>query len=241
MYIPAEYICPSPLPLPSFQCPLDYDSISPEIIDLLRRIGYRDDEELKADFANSSQTMAKVFYFMLSSQISIGELHWEESVGGITEVTEDEAIMMSPIQRSFALSGDDPFHRHQYRESQSVEMSCSAVITADWAIPDPREIVYEQIHAIACPSITLAQTMSTMQALMRHLDMQWFHPDDETIFCRHAAQGVYAVIQGKEDATSDQGTTIQLQLCIGTREAFSVLVVAARDALAQASEPAPSA
>jgi hypothetical protein len=153
-------------------------------------------------------------------------------------VTEDDAIMMSPVQRSFVLSGDDHFHRHQYGAPRSVDMSCSAVMAVDWAITDPREILYEQVCAVTCPGMTLTQSMTIVQALLRQLDMQWFHPDGETIFCRHAPQGVYTVIQGKEDVASGHATTIQLQLCVGTAEAFSVLVLAARDALAQAREPA---
>lgn len=72
--------------------------------------------------------------------------------------------------------------------------------------------------------LELTQAMTAVQGLMRQLDLQWFHPDDETIFCRREAQGLYVVVQGKRDAAAETSTTIQLQLCAGTAEAFSVLV-----------------
>jgi BR serine/threonine kinase len=223
LHIPPEYIFPSPLPVPSFHAPIDFATISPDVLDVLRRIGYRDDQELREDFSAACQTMAKVFYFMLTSQISIEQLSWDESVATV----DDEAIMMGPVERAFTLSGNDPFHRHQYGEPQSVEsLASSAALTAEWALGDAPAAVFEQVHVITARGRGLTQAMTVLQGLMRQLDLQWFHPDDETIFCRRAAQGLYVVVQAKEDA-GECATTIQLQLCAGTAEAFGIVVHAA--------------
>jgi BR serine/threonine kinase len=227
LHIPPEYVCPSPLPVPSFHAPVDFASISPDVLDLLRRIGYRDDEELKEDFSADCQTMAKVFYFMLTSQISIEQLSWDESVGGFARAAEDEAIMVGPVERAFTLSGDGLFHRHAFSEPQSVELASSAASAAEWALGDARATVFEQVHVIAARGRGLTQAMAALQGIMRQLDLQWFHPDDETIFCRREAQGLYVVVQAKDSGGAECATTIQLQLCAGTGEAFSVVVHAA--------------
>jgi hypothetical protein len=66
--------------------------------------------------------------------------------------------------------------------------------------------------------------MFAVQVLMRDLGMQWFHPDDETVFCRHSQQGLYVAVQGKEDANAEVMTTLQFQLFTGTPDAFSLLI-----------------
>lgn len=72
--------------------------------------------------------------------------------------------------------------------------------------------------------------MYGVQLLMRQFEMQWFHPDDETIICRHHQQNLYVVIQG-QDSTEQAPTAIQLQLCSGTQESFSVLVRGCQEVL----------
>lgn len=228
----AEYILPTPLPLGNFVAPIPLEEITPEIIDLLHKIGYTDDDELAIDFASEGHSMAKVFYFMLTSQISLEQLAWDSSVGGVDifDPNNDEAFMVDPAHTSYSVLGTgDPFHRHVYPSSgQSVEIVSSLAFKAEWAIPEPTTIVYEQTHAIVCPAIPASKIMLGMQVLMRQLEMQWFHPDELTIICRHQPQNLYAIIQ-IQDAVEPNTPTLQLQLCIGTAEAFSVLVKAAED------------
>jgi BR serine/threonine kinase len=223
LYIPPEYITPVPLPIPNLQQPVQISAVSQDIVDLLRRIGYGDDSELEADLESPSQTMAKVFYFMLTSQIKIEQLQWDASVGGVQR-DDETAILMDPIATNFAIVEGDPFHRHRYVPGESTGSVASAAVRSDWAVPDQRAIVYEEVHLMTCPKMTITQTMFGIQGLMRRLEMQWFHPDDETIFCRHDDQHLYVLIQGKEDASQEVTTTLQFQMFSGTAEGFSVVI-----------------
>lgn len=248
--LPQDYVLPSPLPNPSFEDPISPDSVAPEVFDLLKKIGYNDADELAADFMANAHTMAKVFYFMLTSQISLEQLQWDSSIGGVSQGAIDSEseidiqnpqssdsnemmILLSPSQTSYSINNTsgDPFHRHAYPSSgTSVESINSVATQAEWAIQPQQPIIYEQTHLISCPSLNITMAMYGVQLLMRQLEMQWFHPDDETIICRHNKQNLYVVIQG-QDATEQAPTAIQLQLCSGSQESFSVLVGGCQEVL----------
>ena len=230
MHLPDEYVLPYPLPVPSFEEPIPLETIPPEVVNLLKKIGYANEDELKQDLMAPEHTMAKVFYFMLTSQISTEQLQWDFSVGGVPTLPDDSAIMIEPAMASYTLNVGDPFHRHAMDPGsmQSVGRSLSVPISAEWAVSE-QAIVYEQTHMIMCPGLDLTQAIFAMQILMRHLEMQWFHPDDETIICRHQ-QGIYVVIQAR-DADPQTPTTLQLQLLSGPQEGFSVIVRGAEEAI----------
>jgi BR serine/threonine kinase len=222
-FLPTEYVCPSPLPVPSFQTPIPLESVPAEVLDLLHRIGYRDDAELAADLLAPSHTMAKVFKHMVTTQIEIEQLQWDESLTG--RLDGDGFIMVDPSDRSFSIMGDDLFHRHGRSQSgQSVGDPASVASAAEWAMGDAKSLVFEQVHNVVYEGVTLAQAMFSVQRLMVQLEMQWFHPDDETVICRQHHLRLYVVVQGKENASGPCATTMQLQLCSGPPEAFSVLV-----------------
>ena len=69
MNLPEDYVTPTPIPFPNFIEPIDPNTVSPEIIDILRKIGYSDDEELAMDFASPTHSSAKVFYHMLTTSV----------------------------------------------------------------------------------------------------------------------------------------------------------------------------
>ncbi|OHT13109.1 putative CAMK family protein kinase [Tritrichomonas foetus] len=234
--LPPEYVLPAPLPTPSFNDPIPPDAVAPEVFDLLRKIGYTDAEELAVDFATPGHTMAKVFYFMLTSQIAMEQLQWDSSVGGVQEMPiNEEPYMMDAANTAYTIMGNDPFHRHNYPSSAtSYESVNSLAIRAEWAMQPQEHIVYEQTHLIQCPGLNITMAMFGIQLLMRKLEMQWFHPDDETIICRHSQQNLYVVIQG-QDATEQSPTAIQLQLCSGTQESFSILIRGSQEILSAIS------
>ncbi|KAK8884034.1 Serine/threonine-protein kinase brsk1 [Tritrichomonas musculus] len=248
--LPQDYVLPSPLPNPSFNDPIPPESVAPEVFDLLKKIGYNDADELSTDFATPGHTMAKVFYFMLTSQISLEQLQWDSSIGGVSQGTIGDSesendlqnvnssdsgmmILLDPSQTSYSIgaTSSDPFHRHAYPVAgTSLESVNSVAIQAEWAIQPQQPIIYEQTHLISCPSLNITMAMYGVQLLMRQFEMQWFHPDDETIICRHHQQNLYVVIQG-QDSTEQAPTAIQLQLCSGTQESFSVLVRGCQEVL----------
>ena len=234
MGLPADYVLPSPLPTPSLYDPIPPESIQGEVFDLLRKVGYVDAEELSNDLQATGHTMAKVFYIMLTSQVPLDKLQWEASVGGVQQSPmNEETYILSPSQTSYQLRPNaDPFYRHPFSLPSSVAESINSLASrADWAAPESSQIIYEQMHLIHCPpGVNITMAMYSIQIVMRKLEMQWFHPDDEIIICRHNQQNLYVFIQGL-DATEQTPTVLQFQLFIGKNEAFSILIHSAQEVL----------
>jgi hypothetical protein len=140
--------------------------------------------------------------------------------------------MVDPSDRAFSIMGDDLFHRHGSAQGgQSVGDPASVARAAEWAIGEQKETVFEEAHNAVYTGVKLTQAMFAAQTLMGQLEMQWFHPDDETIICRQRQLRLYVVIQAKQNAAAPCQTTVQLQLCSGTPEAFPVLVHSLEEAM----------
>lgn len=74
--MPEEYILPTPFPSVNVPDPIDPNSLSPDIIQVLNHIGFEDDElndQLKADHT----TQAKQFLFLILKKISFDTISWD--------------------------------------------------------------------------------------------------------------------------------------------------------------------
>lgn len=74
-----DYSLPQPFPIPHFENPIDISTIQDSILRSIQRLGYYSSEELIHDLTDSSPSMAKVFFFMMTSQFSITQLPWNNS------------------------------------------------------------------------------------------------------------------------------------------------------------------
>ena len=230
--IPFEYIMPRPLPLPSFKDPIDPSTIPPEILDVLHKIGYNDDKELRDDFLTDQHSMAKVFFFMMTSRVALDQIDWSQSVtmGDFTDANEE--IMLNPSNTAYVGFNRDPFGRKQsISSSQSIELSTSLAFSPEWAMPPTEPMNFAQVSEIVS-HMDITHTILAIQILMRSLEMQWFHPDDFTIISRQESLGLYVVFQC---SYSNQGETpqtrLQIQLCHGTIESFGVVCRGAEELL----------
>ena len=228
--LPEQYVFPTPLPLDCGERRIDPSTISPEIVDLLHKIGYNDEEELQHDFETEERTMAKIFYMMLTSRVSLNEIRWDLSIDENPEYQQefphnDDKILVPPNQQAFTLGQEeDPFHTHEIINPQSLEMGTSFAAQTEWEVPADSSIL--QIHLVSCPGCPIIQAITAMQVLVRQFNMQWFHPDEYTIIARDEANGLYVIIIANIAPDGD-GTTLELQLCHGTIESFTTLSQAA--------------
>lgn len=77
--LPYGYIFPSPIPLPKLFDPVDPSKVDEKVFKTLKQIGYASDEELNHDLSSNENTMAKVFYFMLTHSLKLEDLPWDQS------------------------------------------------------------------------------------------------------------------------------------------------------------------
>ena len=215
--LPQEYVIPRPLPIPLMQGPIDPATVAADVLDVLHKIGYTDDEELTRDLVSEQQTMAKVFFHMLTARVGIDELDWSRAVGGSSFGQASDAPLAA-----FTVDGVDPFQRHiGSMPGSSYEAAASLAFRPEWAMPESEPMQVVQTFNVAA-RMGVVQTMTAVQLALAQLEMQWFHPDDFTVIARHEAMGVYAVCQCV-CAPDESESAIQIQLCHGTPESFSVL------------------
>lgn len=231
--LPCDYIVPKPLPLPAFGQPIDLNEVPPDIVDIIHKVGYTNDEELANDFSQPGHSMAKVFYYMLTSRVALDQIDWTQSVGNDEPVDEnEETYMMAPFNQAFGVGGNDPFHRHQNDIGQSLELGMSIANRPDWVVQETEAVEFMQTHDIICQGMDVALTMDSIQILCRNMDMQWFHPDDFMIVARREKQELYIVFQCMSNGIDQTETRVQLQLCHGKMESFNYVCRCAEDIIA---------
>ncbi|OHS94056.1 putative CAMK family protein kinase [Tritrichomonas foetus] len=228
--IPNDYITPTPIPFPNLIQPIDPSTVTPEIVDILRKIGYNDDAELAVDLASPLHTMAKVFYYMLTTRLSFDQLDWsiaiDLSIGSQHENPMNDStspeIMMDPAHTAFGLSGSDPFHRHANSDhsSTSFDNINSIANTVDWNVPETSPMKCEQTFQATLNGIEITQLMRLMQILVTQFKMKWFFPDDFTMICRSDVVGGYIIIQS-QCLNSEIDVLLTMQLFDGNTEVFA--------------------
>lgn len=84
------YILPTPIPDVTALHQVDLSSISPEIKKILIQMGFHDEEELNNQLKSNDSTIAKSFVAMLTAQLDLDLLPWDELALGALEESEAE-------------------------------------------------------------------------------------------------------------------------------------------------------
>ncbi|OHT12374.1 hypothetical protein TRFO_17862 [Tritrichomonas foetus] len=230
--LPYDYISPTPIPFPNFIQPVDPTKVSPEIIDILRKIGYNDDSELAIDFASPTHSMAKVFYYMLTTRVSFDQLDWSLSVDANVQLPAGEEIILNAVNQAFTMTGSDPFHRYGSSfSSQSLEAGNSLANRPEWNVLETQPMDIVQTFEVKISGILITELMRLMQVLVRSLGMQWFFPDDFTILSRSDQIGGYIIFQSAS-LDSEIDTVLTLQLFQGNPDAFANVCKAVEEMIA---------
>jgi hypothetical protein len=88
-----------------------------------------------------------------------------------------------------------------------------------------------QTQPVQCQGLTLIDLMRILQLMVTRMGMQWFHPDDYTIFARHEASGLYVGIQAI-GANGALDVSFVVQFFRGETEDFQGFFRAAEEAVA---------
>lgn len=84
------YVLPTPIPDVTTLHQVDLSSIPIEIKKVLVQMGFTDEEELNNQLKSPDATMAKSFVAMLTAQLDLDLLPWDELALGVIEETEGE-------------------------------------------------------------------------------------------------------------------------------------------------------
>jgi BR serine/threonine kinase len=230
-----EYVFPTPLPISSFNEPIPEDQLTDEVFDTLLKIGYPSKESLKEELTKSQPSISKVFFHMITSRLAIEQIDWSASVSSLTTTygAEDSYLIDVPTRQAFAVMGSDPFHRHAYGPKSHSDEPMSLAKKVDWALPEKEDAEVEQTHTLDCSSIPLTYVMLSVQRAVRQLGMQWFHPDDFSIICRHVEMGIYVSTNVFIENSTLQ---LSLQLLNGTPQAFTAFCQAVETSFSEVRE-----
>lgn len=192
--LPPEYILPTPLPLPTIDESIDPSKIQPQLLKVMKQIGYKDDQELINDLKEPGHTMAKVFHYMLTRQTDITSLPWETASHHVHIQRHRSAQINAENQgnqaddsannevKELQESNDDIVDRRPSKPSFGSVYSLAH--KTDWAIGDTITISYEQEETISSIHASVAVIMTKIELLLDELGHEWFHPDDWTIISR---------------------------------------------------------
>lgn len=191
--LPPNYILPTPLPLPTIKDSIDPSEIQPQLLKVMKQIGYKDDQDLANDLKETGQTMAKVFHYMLTRQTDMASLPWEtdshynhhlrhQPSQPISESQSSQDNSMNSEVKELQESNDEVIDRRP--SAPSFGSVYSLAHKTDWAIGDTITISYEQEESIHSIHANVATVMVTIEVLLDELNHEWFHPDDWTIISR---------------------------------------------------------
>jgi hypothetical protein len=200
IFIPT-YVCPSPLPLPHLRDPVDVDAAHPDALNVLRQIGFTDDE-LLSSFSQSGTSWAKVFHHMLTTSLSLDNLPWADD-GDAVDDAEDASFIVSPVApgKFNSQNPDDPFSRCRHVTCPPSAACYSLVEKAQWAEFAAHGFKNDLMQPCVEIALPLDVLMAKMQRVLTGLNMQWFHPDDLTIIARLPEQPVYLQVRVEFEAT----------------------------------------
>lgn len=187
-YAEPGYVLPSPLPMPVMTGPIEFDAIPANVLNILRQIGFTDDDELRADFEAPANAMAKVFFHMLTAGNSLEHIPWD---------ADTDAAIAGPLLVDSAPVLESPVTQIAAGHPVSSPYSLPERLGGEWADVFQSDFKGELIQPCVDIPLPLEVLMSNMQVMLTSLGFQWFHPNDFTILARKMDQTVDLVITAK--------------------------------------------
>ncbi|KAH0786265.1 CAMK family protein kinase [Histomonas meleagridis] len=227
--LPEDYIVPTPIPIPHISQPVDMANVPYDIIDILKKIGYDDEKELRADLTSNEHTMAKAFYHMLMSRSLLDQsIDWSLSVDSGSNASDsflEQELFLGPQYGYSGTSNGD-----SSSQFDAASYLNSVVNRPDWDIPETQSIEAIQTNEIDCNGLQITDAMLLMQKMMKQLGMQWFHPDEYTILCRNETMGITLLIQCDPELAGEE-TKLKFQILEGSTDSFNLICRTATELL----------
>lgn len=194
MFCPEKYVFPTPLRLPFITKPVEPGSVPMQTYTVLKSIGYASDEEINEELTSPTHTMAKVFAYMLTRNISFDTLEWpSSSLEDISAIPPDAYIISPKVLPMGSANSDDPFGRRRTIPDVSSPETFSLVerrFRADFDDTPELEMEPQTFEKIPIP---LEILMTALQTCLTNAEYEWLHPDDMHIYARNTLGNSYVV------------------------------------------------
>ena len=227
--LPKFYTFPSPLPLPVVLEPIDPATLEPETMDVLRQLGF-DENELEDELRSNEQNMAKAFVYMLTKTVSFDSLPWnfeESGTQGIQDSIVDHELVLGSNGMfgglgSASIDNTSPF----YRKRASHELSLNSM--EECSIIE-RSLLSEEAPTYACNStreievlVGLEPLMTALQDFLTREHFAWFYPDETKLMARRSDEAMDVLLQTEVDITKQ--LKLKISLPKGNQDEFEDLV-----------------
>jgi BR serine/threonine kinase len=191
-----EYFLPSPIPFTHYSRPVDPAGVTEDILVVLRQIGYTNEEELRNDLQATTVTMAKVFVAMLTAQLDLETLPWEEQAANCSDsILNQESLLALTGIIDPGPNPLDPFRRHMQMTSPPSTKVSSVASRVDWYVEATLSASYwiTEEH-IQLTGWSAWDVMYQAQVAVGDCGLQYFHPDPLTMYVRKSDRLFYVSV-----------------------------------------------
>jgi hypothetical protein len=177
-----NYVLPSPIPFTHYSEPVDPDSLTDEVLSVLRQIGYNNEEEFRNDLRVGTTTMAKVFIGMLTTQLDLERLPWERAIcGHLGKMAPQPSFMDITELPHPDTDHEDLFHKTSGSDAKTPSPA-SAASRVDWCLSATPAASCTMEDTLNVFTGSLWDVMYQAQVTANECGLQYFHPDPRTIY-----------------------------------------------------------
>ena len=226
MYVPEDYIFPTPIPLPYIPDPINLSDVNVNVYKVLIQLGYNNEDDIKAELTAKTHTMAKVFYTMLMNTVSLKTLPWS-SLHGVPTGSEidQEAFIVTP-HTSFgtpSFQTTDPFRRIPKMSIASPEAYSLADRTVGWT---NEEVGLQTLSTAEEQDFRLdmgvEEFMTIVEHVMKQCGYDYFHPNDVQIIAKKENPETYILINAI--CSSETDIDVNMSRIMGTESDFAQII-----------------
>lgn len=216
LFCPETYVVPIPLPLPNTQDPISEAEVDKQYFPVLRNIGYPSDEAIMQELVSPGATDAKMFYYLLTSQLDVKSLPWD----GIPSepLPDEERFMMTPRMMApvGSLHTNDAFFRRPKVPSPG-SPDFYSFVDKSWANVDVG-VITNTVIEFEPVSTDPEVLMATIQAKLVDLNCMFLFPNDNNLIvnCQHDDLYIMITMIFREVGWA----TIALEMQSGDQDAF---------------------
>ena len=212
------YVLPTPLPFNTYSSPVDIATVSEDMMNVLRQIGYTDEEELREELHAPTNNMAKVFIAMLTEQLDLENLPWDQSSKAAEDTLTSGGFM--DCQKGDELGDDsDPFHRHEHLKVQnSMDIASMSVARPFFSLETTCVTSVLQEVSTEVYGMSIWNVMAKVEEACASFGFQYFHPDPVTVYMRSSDGQCYMSVNA--DFMLSDELTVRLVLHKGSEEQF---------------------
>lgn len=187
MFLPENYIPPTPVPLPSLSEPVDTSKIDPNFFELMKHLGFQNNEELIAELTSLSPSMSKVFYEMMLEKKQKDHYEWPHES---TPTNQQNDIIEMPKQimpvSGIIPSNEDVFYRRRKDAYQAASFDAhSFTLRNQWSDIPPSEFSEElPVQPFLGIPLSIEDATRLIQIKLTEEEYEWIYPDDLHLYSR---------------------------------------------------------